>query len=384
MRTSNGEIQLLELTARRFAAQAEASGIAEDRERALSLYEQAWELGMVADPSTTAPGFVTGVWGRGVVEENLRPSLRVLSILGEISAGFAAMIHAQGLACLALDGAPVFPARARLALGWLSEYGIPIGWRGGSAGAGMALRSASGVLYLEGTLRFLIASGSPQGYLLFARQTDPSDGEEWALIALDAATPGIRVEPLPERLGLRIVWMAHLHGEEIPLAPERILLRGAEAHQRLEQIIAIDWLGQAAIALGVIRRSLREACAYAQQRYQGGRLIIDHPAVQLLLGAAVSDQAILEAILERHADMSLKAIRHDVLLRWAATAKLAIGEHAYRAVTNSMQVLGGYGYMEDYGFAGRLRDVATLRTLHGAPDPIRMVLAESLRTEVRV
>ncbi len=375
MGISKEEISLLEQTARRLGAQVEASGVEEDPERAMAFFERAWELGMAADPDPAAPGFMTGVWGRAAVEESLRPSLRILSILGEFSAGFAAMVHAQGLACLALGGAPVFPIRTRLAVGWLSEYGISIGEGGRSAGAGIRLRNSSGVLRLEGTVRFLIASGPPQGYVLFAGLDDRSGEGGWALILLDATTTGVRIELLPERLGLRSLWMAHLYGETVHLAPDRILLRGPEADQRLRQVLAIDYLGQAAMALGIARRSLREAYVYARQRYQGGRWIIDHPAVRLLLGTAAFDCAALEAVLERHADVPLKAVGDAALLRWAAVAKLAIGEHAYRAVTNSMQVLGGYGYMEDYPLARRLRDVATLRTLHGAPDLIRMVLA---------
>jgi hypothetical protein len=64
------------------------------------------------------------------------------------------------------------------------------------------------------------------------------------------------------------------------------------------------------------------------------------------------------------------------LLRWAITARLAVVEHAHRAVTDCLQTLGGYGYMEDYRLEKRLRDVATLKSLHGAPDQLRLYLNE--------
>jgi alkylation response protein AidB-like acyl-CoA dehydrogenase len=45
-------------------------------------------------------------------------------------------------------------------------------------------------------------------------------------------------------------------------------------------------------------------------------------------------------------------------------------------VTNALQVLGGYGYMDDYGQSKRLRDLAVLRRLHGTPDQLALLLGE--------
>jgi alkylation response protein AidB-like acyl-CoA dehydrogenase len=91
------------------------------------------------------------------------------------------------------------------------------------------------------------------------------------------------------------------------------------------------------------------------------------------------DIALLDAILYRHADEPLSSQDTSTLLRWALQARLAVVEHAQRAVTNCLQTLGGYGYMEDYGFEKRLRDVSTLKSLHGAPDQLKLYLNELAR-----
>jgi alkylation response protein AidB-like acyl-CoA dehydrogenase len=61
------------------------------------------------------------------------------------------------------------------------------------------------------------------------------------------------------------------------------------------------------------------------------------------------------------------------LLRWGADARLAAGEHGGRAVTDALQALGGYGYMDEYGLSKRLRDLAALRVLHGGPDQLLLL-----------
>jgi alkylation response protein AidB-like acyl-CoA dehydrogenase len=60
-------------------------------------------------------------------------------------------------------------------------------------------------------------------------------------------------------------------------------------------------------------------------------------------------------------------------------ARLAVVEHAHRAVTDCLQTLGGYGYMEDYRLEKRLRDVSTLKSLHGPPDQLRLLLNDLAR-----
>jgi alkylation response protein AidB-like acyl-CoA dehydrogenase len=75
-------------------------------------------------------------------------------------------------------------------------------------------------------------------------------------------------------------------------------------------------------------------------------------------------------VLERHVGSPLTELDPDALLRWAIDARLAAGEHATRAVSDALQALGGYGYMDEYGLSKRLRDVTALRVLHGGPDQL--------------
>jgi alkylation response protein AidB-like acyl-CoA dehydrogenase len=191
---------------------------------------------------------------------------------------------------------------------------------------------------------------------------------------MDARTSGLELEEVGHRTGLRAAGQYHLRCDRLVLGEEQILHTGEAARRALAQIQACDWLGQAAIALGTARRALRASRAYAAERYQGGCLIEEHAAVQLLQGTAEYDVAVLASLLDRRASEPLASAEPGCLLAWACAARLAVGEHACRAVSNCLQTLGGYGYMEDYGLEKRLRDVSTLRGLHGAPDQLRLYL----------
>jgi alkylation response protein AidB-like acyl-CoA dehydrogenase len=62
----------------------------------------------------------------------------------------------------------------------------------------------------------------------------------------------------------------------------------------------------------------------------------------------------------------------------AARVRLTACADAAGAVTRSLQVLGGSGYMEDFPLAKRLRDVEVLRISQGTPDDLRRILAADL------
>jgi alkylation response protein AidB-like acyl-CoA dehydrogenase len=263
-----------------------------------------------------------------------------------------------------------------LAAAFMPHYGLPLR----EEGSGLRLLNAGGQLQLDGGSHFLMAAGSPQGVVCFARR--PGNGREageWALLALPVDIPGLDLVDVGRRTGLRAATQVHLICQQVEVSQAQVLLVGEQARRALYNVLACDWLGQAAIALGVARRSLRDSRAYTAERYQGGRLIEEHPAVRLLQGTAEYHITLLQAVLDGYAHRPLASVDPSDLVRWALVARLAVIDHAHPAVTDCLQTLGGYGYIEDYHLEKRLRDVSTLKSLHGPPDQLRLLLDDLAR-----
>lgn len=369
------EQRAVEATLRRFATRIDdvlflAKASDGDIRRVPQLLSEVRELDLIADPDPGTPGHDLGVWGTHCRAEGLALSLLTLSYLAEACAGIATAVHAQGLACLALGERAHFPAATPLAAVYMPNYGLPLRVEGSSL-----VICEKGGPTLSGIGHFVLAAEPPQVLVCFAR-TDQEPGTGWVALSVDAGAAGLECIELNQRIGLRAARQYHLRCDGVAVSHSQILVRGEDALASLERVLACDWLGAAAIALGVARRSLRDAREYTAQRYQGGRMIDEHPAIQLLLGTAAYDIALLETALYRHAAEPLATLDRSTLLHWALTARLAAVEHAHRAVTNCLQMLGGYGYMEDYGLEKRLRDVAALKSLHGAPDQLKLYLNE--------
>jgi alkylation response protein AidB-like acyl-CoA dehydrogenase len=323
------------------------------------LLRDAAAIGLLADPDPEAGRWA--VWGPHVAGQGLALSLAVLRRLGRVCAGLATAVHAQGLGVLLLGGArPAgVPDAARLGAGLTPPYGIALDPR--TTGDGLKV-TAEG--RLDGTGRFVLVAGAADAVVMAAWR-----GTERVVVALPTGTPGLSLIPTGARLGLRAATMVDVVADRVS-AGDAVAHEGAAAEQVLRTTVACDWLGQAAVALGCAEQAVEVARTYAASRVQGGVPIAEHAAVRLLLGRAEHDLAVVGAVLDRHSATPLAELGTPTLLRWAADARLVAGEHAARAVTDALQTLGGYGYMDEYGLSKRLRDVTALRVLHGGPDQL--------------
>ncbi|MBI5477500.1 MAG: hypothetical protein HY906_01520 [Deltaproteobacteria bacterium] len=157
-------------------------------------------------------------------------------------------------------------------------------------------------------------------------------------------------------LGLRSVPRADLHVSGAPLLACTPL-----PPCDLGWLFGLLGLLLGACAGGTAAAAIAAARAYAHDRYQGGTTIDRHEAVALLLE---SNQSHLEAA---HDALLAAADRFapDEPTTWRAAlrVKIATAPVATAAALDAVQVLGGYGYMRDYGLEKRLRDAVTLGLL---------------------
>jgi alkylation response protein AidB-like acyl-CoA dehydrogenase len=119
----------------------------------------------------------------------------------------------------------------------------------------------------------------------------------------------------------------------------------------------------AAMSLGVMKGSFEEALGYAREREQGGRKIVDWSEVRRMLARMASTVKVADMLVSE----ACRAADDDEP-GWEMGAKAAAlynGRVACELTTDGVQLLGGNGYMEDYGQEKRFRDAAQIRSLLG-------------------
>jgi alkylation response protein AidB-like acyl-CoA dehydrogenase len=64
--------------------------------------------------------------------------------------------------------------------------------------------------------------------------------------------------------------------------------------------------------------------------------------------------------------------------RWSAMCKLVAGDTAMRVTTDAVQVLGGYGYIDEFPVERMMRDAKITQLYEGTQQIQRLVIARSL------
>ncbi len=222
---------------------------------------------------------------------------------------------------------------------------------------------------LAGKVEYLALAPVAEAMIVPA-QVKGSEGV--ALFILDAKAAGVSTgEPLMS-LGLRNSPVAdvELNNVEVPA----INLLCSDAEEEYPALAANFRPAAAALAVGVAAGSFDAARKYARERYQGGHMIIEYDQVKLLLASLAVTAEAGKALV---AGMAAAA---DEQRPWPVSdaGLILLTEQAARATTDGVQVLGGYGYMEDYGQEKRMRDAKQIEGFFGAAPLKRLSLMEDI------
>ncbi len=231
---------------------------------------------------------------------------------------------------------------------------------------------------IDGTKRF-ISHASVADYVVVFAVTNP-DAEKpsrrLSAILVETDRPGFKVTRLEHKMGIRGSPTAELafDGVRVPVT-NRLGAEGqgfAIAMQTFER----SRPGIAAQAVGIAQGALEVAARYAAERRQFGKPIADLQMVQAML--ADMDAATEAA---RHlvytACQEIEAAAPDAA-RWAAIAKLVAGDAAMRVTTDAVQVLGGYGYIDEYPVERMMRDAKITQLYEGTQQIQRLIVARAL------
>lgn len=193
------------------------------------------------------------------------------------------------------------------------------------------------------------------------------NGDPVAFMA-DSSNASCALEENEWTLGLRATPMAMLTLKNHTAPRPCVIAEGPKALEFLHSVHGHLCLASAAAAVGLMKEACARAYRYAGERYQGGRTILDHTHLRTILGNMTATATSSEGILF-HAASSAEDTR-TVL-----SAKKTVTENAVRVCTDAVQVLGGYGYMRDYGLEKFMRDAAVLALIPFSNPRCELLLA---------
>jgi alkylation response protein AidB-like acyl-CoA dehydrogenase len=223
-----------------------------------------------------------------------------------------------------------------------------------------AVRTDSGYV-LNGVKRWITNAGVSKYYTVMA-VTDPSAGANGiSAFVLEDGDEGFSYGAPEHKLGIK-----GAEGEGF-----RIALRTLD-HTRITI---------AAQALGIAQGALDYALGYIRERKQFGQAIADFQGIQFM----VADMAMkLEAARQltyaaaARSDRAMAGEQVGDLTFFSSACKCLASDVAMSVTTDAVQLLGGYGYVNDFPVERMMRDAKITQIYEGTNQIQRMVMARQL------
>ena len=228
---------------------------------------------------------------------------------------------------------------------------------------------------LSGTKQF-ITNGSICDVAIVFAVTEPSLGKKgMSAFLVPATADGFQVTNIEKKMGQHASDTAQLHFADIQLPESALLGEVGQGYSIALANLEGGRIGIAAQCVGMAQAAFDIAAQYAQDRQSFNKPLIDHQAISFRL-ADMDTQ--IEAARQLVWLAARKKDKWEPALREAAMAKLFASEMAEKVVSDAMQVLGGYGYLNDFPIEQIYRDVRVAKIYEGTSDIQKMIIARDI------
>src|SRR5580700_10363741 len=240
----------------------------------------------------------------------------------------------------------------------------------GSDAAAMKTRAvADGDRYvLNGTKRWITNAGVSTYYTVMA-VTDPAAGAGGiSAFVVEDGDSGFTLGAPERKLGIKGSPTRELYFDNCAIPADRMIGDPGTGFRTALATLDHTRITIAAQALGIAQGALDYARGYVKERRQFGRAIADFQGIQFML----ADMAMrLEAArqLTYHAaglsEWVMQGHQAPELTFASAAAKCFASDTAMQVTTDAVQLLGGYGYVNDYPVERMMRDAKITQIYEG-------------------
>jgi alkylation response protein AidB-like acyl-CoA dehydrogenase len=229
---------------------------------------------------------------------------------------------------------------------------------------------------LSGTKRFITNAGVSDRYTVFA-QRDPAGGAGGiSAFLLHDDDPGFSVGKSERKMGIRGSPTREVYLEDAEIPANRLIGEEGAGFRYAMRTLDFSRPTIAAQALGIAQGAFDVAARFAAEREQFGQPISRFQGVQFLL-ADMAMQVEAARLLVYRAAAACDG-QDPGLTYLASIAKAHASDTAMQVTTDAVQVLGGYGYMREYGVERMMRDAKITQIYEGTNQIQRLVIARQV------
>jgi alkylation response protein AidB-like acyl-CoA dehydrogenase len=236
---------------------------------------------------------------------------------------------------------------------------------------------------INGSKRFITNAGVAQLYTVFAK-TDPDAGHSGiSAFAVEADSPGFEVGRIEPKMGIKGSTTGELFFNDLRIPVGNLLGEEGEGFKVAMRILDRSRPGIAAQGLGLAQGATDYALEYAKSRETMGKPIAQHQLIAASLADMETKCEAARGLLYKVGMMIDEGAPDDELTKISAMAKVYCTDVAMEVTTDAVQILGGYGYMQEYPLERMMRDAKITQIYEGTNEIQRLVIARQMLKENR-
>lgn len=210
-----------------------------------------------------------------------------------------------------------------------------------------------GDTYVINGSKSFITNGVYSDYLIVAAKTSPELGTKGvSIFVVDRDTPGISATKM-EKLGWKASDTGEIAFDNVSIPKGNLLGEKDKGFSYIMQHFALERLVMGVNAHARAEYALEYAIQYMSERYAFGKSIDKFQALRHQVAEMASE---IEVCKEFNYSVAKRLNEGQYLVKEASMSKLISTKMADEVIYRCLQLLGGYGYIEDFPMARLMRD----------------------------
>jgi acyl-CoA dehydrogenase len=228
---------------------------------------------------------------------------------------------------------------------------------------------------ITGTKNFITNASVANFYVVFAYTDKTKKHGGLSAFIVEREWPGVQPGRKDDKMGQRASDTAQLILEEVKVPKANLLGPEGDGFRIAMRVFDKSRPAVAAGAVGLARRAMEHAIAYARDRKAFGKPIGQLEGISFKIAQMAMEIAAARLLAWQAAWLEDHGQRNTLE---ASYAKCFAADMVMRVTTEAVQVFGGYGYTKEYPVEKLMRDAKVFQIYEGTSEIQRVIIAREL------